>query len=221
MKNAHLRFGWLTYSRVMKKTVSRFRVRLDRFIGERQGHGRVQAHLVSVIGGDTQIAGIAAAIAAQDWFTVDSPGESSWHVSLGNRAECYRASIQMPGERPLRHLVGLSRELAQMTSGNNLERIILADDAEDFMWTAVAQIHGVPGRPEWANWIVAELRRVKALEPLLGIGCTPVLVKGGKGLFMNCVSRGLRSRKLVFPESNGPVLWPRFPIADLFEQQVR
>lgn len=218
MKNAHLRFGWLTYSRVMKKTVSRFRVRLDRFIGERQPHGTVQAHLLSVIGGDTQIAGIAAAISAHDWFTVDSPGEGSWHVGLGDRAESYRASIQLPGgRRPLRHLVALSRELAQMNAGNNLERIILSDDAEDFIWTAVAQIHGVPGRPEWAKWVVAELRRAKVLEPLIGIGCTPVLVKGGKGLFMNCVSRGLRSRKLIFPENNGPVLWPSFPIAELLK----
>jgi hypothetical protein len=85
----------------------------------------------------------------------------------------------------------------------------------------VAQIHGVPGRPEWANWVVGELRRAKSLEPLLGIGCSPVLVKGGKGLFMNCVSRGLRSRKLTFPEHNGPVLWPSFPIAELLKQQVR
>jgi hypothetical protein len=204
----------------MKKTASRYRVRLDRFIGERQAHGTVQAHLVSVIGGDTQIAGIAAAIASHDWFTVDSPGEGSRHVSLGDRAECYRASIQLPAGRPLRHLVALSRELAEMNAGNNLERIILSDDAEDFIWTAVAQIHGVPGRPEWANWIVSELRRAKSVEPLIGIGCSPTLVKGGKGLFMNCVSRGLRSRKLAFPEHNGPVLWPSFPITELLRQTL-
>lgn len=216
MKNAHLRLGWLSYTRVLRKTTSRFRVRLDRFIGEPQTHGTTQAHLLSVIGGDTQIAGIAAAIASRESFTVDAPGEGSWQVTLGAGVECYRGSIQLPGSRRmLRHLIAVSRELAQTTASRGVERIILANDDEEFIWSAISQIHGVPGAPEWAQWIVGDLRRAKALEPLIGIGCVPVLVKGGKGLFMNCVSRGLRSKKLVLPEKNGPVVWPRISVQQL------
>jgi hypothetical protein len=34
VKNAHLRFGWLTYVKSTEKTVTSIRLRLDRFIGE-------------------------------------------------------------------------------------------------------------------------------------------------------------------------------------------
>jgi len=34
MKNAHLRFGWLTYVKSTEKTTTSIKLRLDRFIGE-------------------------------------------------------------------------------------------------------------------------------------------------------------------------------------------
>ena len=34
MKNAHLRFGWLTYVKTTEKTTTSIKLRLDRFIGE-------------------------------------------------------------------------------------------------------------------------------------------------------------------------------------------
>ena len=34
MKNAHLRFGWLTYVKSMEKTTTSIKLPLDRFIGE-------------------------------------------------------------------------------------------------------------------------------------------------------------------------------------------
>jgi hypothetical protein len=34
MKNAHLRFGWLTYVKSTEKTTTSVKLRLDRFIGE-------------------------------------------------------------------------------------------------------------------------------------------------------------------------------------------
>jgi len=34
VKNAHLRFGWLTYVKTTEKAVTNIRLRLDRFIGE-------------------------------------------------------------------------------------------------------------------------------------------------------------------------------------------
>jgi hypothetical protein len=64
MKNAHLHFGWLTYVKVTEKTTTNIRLRLDRFIGELlpDPPRQAKAHLISVIGGDTQIAAISAAI---------------------------------------------------------------------------------------------------------------------------------------------------------------
>lgn len=82
MKNAHLRFGHLIYTKALKKTMTRFKVPLDRFIGEPESNSVAKAHLISVIGGDTQIAGLAAAVANNDSFTLESgrPNCSSRHL---------------------------------------------------------------------------------------------------------------------------------------------
>ena len=64
MKNAHLRFGWLTYVKSTEKTTTSIKLRLDRFIGEvlPDPPRQAKAHLISMIGGDTQIAAVSAAI---------------------------------------------------------------------------------------------------------------------------------------------------------------
>src|SRR5258708_30472044 len=58
MKNAHLRFGWLTYVKCTEKTTTSIKLRLDRFIGEvlPDPPSQAKAHLISVIGGETQSA---------------------------------------------------------------------------------------------------------------------------------------------------------------------
>lgn len=80
MKNAHLRFGHLTYTKVFKKSTTRFKLPLDRFIGESELGSEVKAHLISVVGGDTQIAALSAAVANRDWFTVEDPDGTSFRV---------------------------------------------------------------------------------------------------------------------------------------------
>lgn len=55
MKNAHLCFGWLTYVKSTEKNTLHREVLHD---PPRQA----KAHLISVIGGDTQIAAVSAAI---------------------------------------------------------------------------------------------------------------------------------------------------------------
>jgi hypothetical protein len=216
VKNAHLRFGHLVYTKVQKKTTTRFKVPLDRFIGEPESNSQTKAHLISVIGGDTQIAAVSAAIANRDWFTVEAPDQTSFHVTLGANAESYRGSLQIEGhKRPLRHLVAISEELAQVGSSKNAERTILLHDSPQFAWASLAHVHGLPGTTEWADWIAGELKRLNAAQPLIGIGCNPVLVKGPKGLFMNCISRGLRDGMLQFPDSNGPIRWDRLSLSQL------
>ncbi len=221
MKNAHLRFGRLIYTRVLKKTTTRIRLPLDRFIGERESNSCVKAHLISALGGDTQIAALSAAIANRDSFTIEAPDLASFPIALGANAECYRGSLQIEGhKRPLRHIVAISEELAQLGSSKNTERTILLDGSPLFVWGSLARIHGIPGREEWSDWVVAELDRLGAVQPLIGSGCNPVLVKGPKGLFMNCISRGLREGKLRFPESNGPVNWFQFSIPQLLSAET-
>lgn len=208
MKNAHLRFGHLSYTKIFKRGTTHFKAPLDRFIGEPEPDSLIRAHLISVIGGDTQVAALGAAIANRECFTVEHPNRDSLRVSLGANAECYRGSLSVEGyKRPLRHLVAISEELVQSTSGTNANRLIVLDDSPQFIWESIAHAHGVPGASEWAEWIVQELRRLNAIERLIGIGCSPVLVKGPKGLFMNSISRGLRDGKLPFPDDNGPLAW--------------
>lgn len=216
MKNAHLRFGHMIYTKALKKTTTRFKVPLDRFIGETESNSVVKAHLISVIGGDTQIAALAAAVANADSFTVETPDQAAFRVTLGAKAQCYRGSIHLEEhKRPLRHLVAISEELSQVATGKNTERTILFDDASQFVWSALTHLHGLPGMPDWAEWVIDELKRLQAVQPLVGIGCNPILVKGPKGLFMNCITRGLRDGKLHFPENNGSVEWSPMTLSQL------
>src|SRR5260370_1658176 len=222
MNNAHLRFGRLGYTKALKKTTSHFKAPMDRFIGEpSENQSLLHAHLISVIGGDTQIAAVGAAIANREWFSVEFPDGSTVRATLGANAQSYRGSVTLEGSKhPLRHLVGVSEELGQIGSGKMTERVILFDDSPEFVWKSLAQTHGIPGMSGWAGWVIGELKRLKKIEPLRGIGCRPVLVKGPKGLFMNCISRGLRSGKLQFPESNGPVHWSRQSLSHLLTPEI-
>ncbi len=223
MKNAHLRFGRLGYTKVLKKTTSHFKIPLDRFIGEpSENQSLLHAHLISVIGGDTQIAAVGAAIANREWFSIEFPDGSTVRATLGGNSQSYRGSVSLEGSKhPLRHLVAVSEELSQIGTGKTIERVILFDDSPEFIWKSLAQVHGVPGVCEWGAWLVGELKRLKKIEPLRGIGCCPVLVKGPKGMFMNCISRGLRTRNLQFPPRNGPVHWGRLSLSQLLTPEIR
>src|SRR6266568_7011610 len=86
MKNAHLRFGWLTYVKSTEKTTTSIKLHLDRFIGEvlPDPPRQAKAHLLSVIGGDTQIAAITAAVSMGERFMVEGPGIEDRSNSCGS-----------------------------------------------------------------------------------------------------------------------------------------
>jgi hypothetical protein len=221
VKNAHLRFGSLTYTKVFKKTSTRLRIPLDRFVGESELGSEVKAHFISVVGGDTQIAAAAAAIGNGEGFTVEDPDQNSFRAALGTNATCYRSSLQLDSNRrPLRHLVAVSEEFTTTGYGINAERTIIFDDSPQFIWTSLACIHGLPGAPSWDEWIVQEVRKLNGFRSLIGIGCKPVLVRASKGLLMNCISRGVRAGKLRFPEENGPVQWGRVGLSELLVREA-
>ena len=112
MKNAHERFGELVYLRRSEKTRTHIRVHLSAWIGEES-----KAHLVSVVGGDTEIGALAAAFASHDPFTVIDPDGGEKIVSLGESPTCFRGAINVAGrKRPLKHLVALSQEMIGMPS---------------------------------------------------------------------------------------------------------
>jgi hypothetical protein len=222
MKNAHLRFGWLTYVKSTEKTTTSIKLHLDRFIGEvlPDPPRQAKAHLISVIGGDTQIAAISAAISMTDRFMVEGRDVQSTRVCLERNAQCFKGSIQIPGrKKPLRHLIAMSEEFASGNMSSNTGRTLLAGSDKGFVWASIAQIYGIPGVPEWAEWFSEELKTHHAISQILGIGCDPVMVKGTKEQFLDWLSWGVESEAIRFPMRSGPIARPSLDLQDIFRQR--
>jgi hypothetical protein len=212
MRNAHERFGWLEFTRATKDTTVRVRLRLDRCIAEVSDNGSDgKFHLLSVIGGDSDIGAAWVAVQQNQVFKVEGAGFAELESSLGEKADCYRGSLSLPGRRrPVRHLVAISAAMAQTRLGAAVQsnRTILSDDDPVFILYRLSERFGLPVVPEWADWFTRELKRRRAMSALAGIGCSPVVVSGTKAKFLSWISRGLRRGLIEFPESNGPIRWP-------------
>lgn len=221
MKNAHLRFGWLTYVKSTEKTTTSIRLRLDRFMGEvlPDPPRQAKAHLISVIGGDTQIAAISAAISLGDRFLVEGPAVQPIRVCLERNAQCFKGSILLAGrKKPLRHLIGMSEEFASGNISSNSGKTLLAGSEKRFVWASIAHIYGIPGIPEWADWFAGELNTHRALVHALGIGCDPVIVKGEKEQFLDWLGWGVESGAIQFPASPGSIRWPSMRLEGVFRE---
>ncbi len=209
MKNAHERFGVLEYTKRMKDTTTRIRLRLDRFIGEVEDGRNGKAHLISVLGGDSDVGAIWAAVIEQNLFTVEVPGIEPVTASLGEDAQCFRGTITIAGRRPTRHLVAISAELANTRPGADPggRRTILCDDDPTFVLYRISQRFGLPVVQEWAGWFNEEIKRRGAIKPLIGLGCSPALVSGTKKLFLKWIRIALRQKRIEVPDCSGPVGW--------------
>ena len=215
MKNAHERFGWLEFTRAMKDTTARVRVRLDRCIAEsRENSHDGKLHLLSVVGGESDVSAVWAAVHQNQLFKVEGPDFGSLELNLGEKAECCRGNFSLPGRRrPIRHLVAVSAELAGTRLGAPVEtnRTILSDTSPIFVLYRLSERFGLPVVPEWSDWFINEMKRRRAIRPLAGLGCTPVLITGTKPRFLSWISRGLRHGEICFPAANGPIRWPSMP----------
>jgi hypothetical protein len=219
MKNAYLRFGWLTYVKSTEKTTTSIKLRLDRFIGEvlPDPPRQAKAHLISVVGGDTQISAISAAISMTDRFMVEGPEVQPIRVCLEQNAQCFKGSIQLAGrKKPLRHLIGMSEEFAVGNAAAGSGRTLLAGSDNRFVWASIARIYGIPGIPKWADWFAKELDTHRALIHALGIGCDPVIVKGEKEQILGWLSWGVESGAISFPTQTGSIRWPGLSLRDMF-----
>jgi hypothetical protein len=219
MKNAHLRFGWLTYVKSTEKTTTSIKLRLDRFIGEAlpDPPRQAKAHLISVIGGDTQISSVSAAISMGDRFMVEGPSVQPIRVCLERNAQCFKGSIQLAGrKKPLRHLIGISEEFASGSTFAGSGRTLLAGSDKRFVWASIAHIYGIPGMPDWADWFADELNTHRAITHALGIGCNPVIVKGEKEQLLDWLSWGVESGAISLPATTCSIRWPSVSLEDLF-----
>jgi hypothetical protein len=215
VKNAHERFGWIEFVRVLKDTTAHVRLRLDRCIAEvddRRGGGKL--HLISVLGGESDVGAAWAAVQENTVFSIEGLGFEPLSLSLGEDAECFRGGLNVAGRRrAVRHLVAISAEMAATRLGGGVvsDRTILSGDDAVFVLYRIAERFGLPVVPEWAEWFMRELRRRRAIAPLLGVGCKPVMITGTKEKFLDWISHGIRRGSIRFPEKNGPIQWPPMP----------
>lgn len=212
MQNAHERFGTLEFIKRMKDTTTRVRAHVDRAVLEpaRDDRGPAAAHMISMIGSDAEMGALSAAVTEAALFQIQLPGGPIIAASLGSEAQCFRGSVMVSAKKhPVRHLVAVSAELARTKPGADREgaRTVLCDDDPVFVLYRTAQRYGLPGVPEWAQWFKRELHQRKAISPLLGLGCSPVLVKGSKGTFLKWIARALRQGLIRIPERNDLLSW--------------
>src|SRR5581483_10174751 len=195
------------------------KLHLDRFIGEvlPDPPRQAKAHFISVIGGDTQISAISAAIFMTDRFMIEGPDTLPTRVCLERNAQCFKGSIQVPGrKKPFRHLIGMSEEFAAGNMSSSSGRTLLAGSDKEFVWASLAHIYGIPGVPEWAEWFSEELKAHHAMSHILGIGCDPVMVKGTKEQFLDWLSWGVESEAIRFPAATGSIRWPSISLPRIF-----
>ena len=149
---------------------------------------------------------------------VEGPEVQPIRVCLERNAQCFKGSVQLAGrKKPLRHLIGLSEELANTNVSASSGRTLLAEFGQPVLWASLAHIHGIPGVPEWADWFAGELHSHKAIVRGLGIGCNPVLIKGEKEQFLDWLSWGVESEAIKFPAETGSIRWPSLSLADIFQ----
>jgi hypothetical protein len=210
MENAHLRFGLLEYVRFTEKASTRIRLRVDRYIGEDR-----QAHLLSVFGNDSDVGAITAAVHEKAAFSLTFADGTTKDVTFGEHASCYKGAVTLPGRKhPVRHLLAVSQHLH--TNGSAGQTILLRYRREE-TWATLVSFLGLPADPTWADYILKIVEGKKRIEEIDGIGCQPVLISATTDEVLEWIGDGLRSRALIFPERNGPIVWPRFALsASLF-----
>jgi hypothetical protein len=212
LRNAHERFGTLEFTKRVKEATTHVKVWVDRAVLQPPNNEREQtmAHLLSLIGGDAEVAAVWAAVTEGAFFTIHLPSRAGVAASLGPEAQCFRGSLMIPDrKRPVRHLVALSAELAKTKPGADRDgsRTVLSDNDPAFVLYRVASRYGLPVVPEWADWFMRELRQRKSIRPLLGLGCAPVLVHGNKPTFLKWISRALREGSIRIPQRSGSISW--------------
>jgi hypothetical protein len=214
MENAHLRLGLLEYVRMTEKTLTRIRLRVDRYMGEDR-----QAHLLSVFGNDSDVGAITAAVHEKAIFTLTFPDSTSKEVTLGEHASCYKGAVVLPGRKhPVRHLLAVSQELH--TNGTAGRTLLLRYRREE-AWATLVSFLGLPADPAWADYVLQVVEQKKRIEEIGGIGCEPVLISATTEEMLEWIGDGLRSGSLKFPEKAGPVVWPQYSLTEAMRQERR
>jgi hypothetical protein len=202
MANAHLRMGKLKFVKQTRDTITEVSAYVERVVAAPPpDRGDTALHLISAFGGDQEIGAVIAAAQEGLRFQVEFQGRQ-FVGTLGEKPTVYRASLQIPRHRrPVRHVILLSATLAETAPDANAEakRTILFDSTPGFVLHRLSVRFGLPVLPEWAAWFHRELDARGLTEPLFGINCSPVAVRGTKLRLLRILSQGLRNQHIRIP----------------------
>ncbi len=210
MQNAHLRLGRLEYIKPATSTKSiatHITVTMDRVIVEPapDSSQAPRCHLLSVFGGEQELAAIHAAVADQASFRLTGPGLSPFVVSLGERA-------RTPFADPFRHR-GANNQCGILSlcrkSYLRLRPAEIQKRTEPFLYSAEPEFlayrlgvrFGLPVLPGWSHWLANQLDTRNMIQKLQGIGCRPVLVKATKQNLLEIIANALKARTLDIPDT--------------------
>jgi hypothetical protein len=169
-----------------------------------------QAHLISVLGNDSDVGAITVAVHEKATFTLTFPDGEVKEISLGEHASCYKGAVSLPDRKhPVRHLVAVSGEL--YTNGD-VGRTILLQYKRDQAWATLVSFLGLPAEPSWAEHVLGVVEAEERFKVLDGIGCQPMLISATTEEVLEWIGDGLRSKALSFPVKNGPIHWPQLPL---------
>jgi len=175
--------------------VSKIRLTADQFVGERESG---KAHLVSVIGGDSDVGAIGAAIQLNESLIVGGPEIPPRHYRFGEHAHLHRGTINVAGrKRAVRHVVAVSTDLQGEGEPGSL---ILHADSPEFVLRRFSVALGLPLLSDWASWFSYRLQSQGRFHKLTGLNCSPVLVTATKPEIMEWIGAALKAGDIVIPE---------------------
>ena len=123
----------------------------------------------------------------------------AWGGALAGTPAIMPAVPEQPSSAGRRAVRSALQTLRLYVAASRWPIHLLADDDSSFIWTSLAHTHGLPVIPEWGEWFVDQLQMHRAIVPLVGLGCNPVLIKGNKQQFLSWLSWG--SEKRTAPSS--------------------
>lgn len=210
MKNAHLRTSSVELHLTTRHTATRVRAFSDRFA---IGQDKV-THMLSVFGGDSEIAAMSAALATNTSLTATLPDGKVRDLYMGDKLVTYRSHLRVPGAaRPVRHLLAFSESIA---NNGQLGQIYLLDDDPELIWASTVSFLGLPASPEWAPLAVEWMRKKRKIEQMDGFNCSPVHISAGREEMLEWIGRGVKKGILHFPSKNGPIVWPSYSLDAIF-----
>ena len=219
MINAHLRFAKVSFQQKRKESSTNISALVNLFVGE-----ATSGHIISMVGSDSVMAAMSAAILSGLSLTITAPGSQSVPFSMGEKPLLSRSCISVPGRKqPLRHVVALSEALW----GNKPESGVFVLNNDDALaFPLVANRLGLPARPEWAKCMMKRLRDEERITQLTGFNCDPVKILAERSEVIEWIGEGVKKRALAFPAENGPILWPSYNLAEILrtglsEEEVR